>query len=216
MDRDAEKRVGSCHECQIVSQPSAPEPIVRKKCPDGPWEDLAVDLLGPLPSGDSILVVVLLQPVFWDCDSQDDYNSTCSRCTWTHIHNTWLAGDSLLRQRSAVCVKEVQIVHEHKQHPTPLWLQANGEVERQNHMLLKAIRIAHAQGQDLRKELRTFLLAYRSTFCWIERSAQNFRNLILLSKQKLTKRFATSTELKKKTENSALIGKEMQKKQKLL
>ena len=48
MDRDAEKRVRSCHECQIVSQPSAPEPIVRKKFPDGPWEDLAVDLLSPL------------------------------------------------------------------------------------------------------------------------------------------------------------------------
>ena len=58
MDRDTEKHVTSCHECQTVSQPSAPEPIVRKKFPDGHWEDLAVDLLGPLPSGDSILVVV--------------------------------------------------------------------------------------------------------------------------------------------------------------
>ena len=46
---------------------------------------------------------------------------------------------------------------------TPLWSQANGEVERQNLTLLKAIRIAHARGQDWRKELRTFLLAYRST-----------------------------------------------------
>ena len=46
---------------------------------------------------------------------------------------------------------------------TQLWLQANGEVERQNRTLLKAIRIAHAQGQDWRKELRTFLLSYRST-----------------------------------------------------
>ena len=58
MDRDTEKHVTSCHECQTVSQPSAPEPIVRKKFPDGHWEVLAVDLLGPLPSGDSILVVV--------------------------------------------------------------------------------------------------------------------------------------------------------------
>ena len=46
---------------------------------------------------------------------------------------------------------------------TPLWSQANGEVERQNLTLFKAIRIAHARGQDWRKELRTFLLAYRST-----------------------------------------------------
>ena len=64
MDRDTEKCVRPCHKCQIVSQTSAPEPIIRKKFPDGPWEYLAVDLLSPLPSGDSILVVVLLQPIF--------------------------------------------------------------------------------------------------------------------------------------------------------
>ena len=93
MDRDTEKHVRSCHGCQIVSQPSAPEPIVGKKLPDGLWEDLAVQ----------------------------------------HIHTT------------------------------PLWPHANGEVERQKRTLLKAIRIAHAQGQDWRKELRTFLFAYRST-----------------------------------------------------
>ena len=48
--------VRSYHECQIVNQPSAPE--LHKKFEDRPWEDLAVDLLGPLPSGDFILVVV--------------------------------------------------------------------------------------------------------------------------------------------------------------
>ena len=77
---------------------------------------------------------------------------------------------------------------------TPLWSQANGEVERQNRTLLKAIRIAPAEGRDWRKELRTFFLhtegrhirqqvSVRLNFCSRERSAQNFRNLILLSKQ---------------------------------
>ena len=47
-DKDPEKYARSCHECQIVSQPSVPEPFVRNKYPDGPLEDLAVDLLGPL------------------------------------------------------------------------------------------------------------------------------------------------------------------------
>ena len=46
---------------------------------------------------------------------------------------------------------------------TPLWPQAIFEVERQNRTLLKAISITHAEGQDWRKELRTFLLSYRST-----------------------------------------------------
>ena len=58
IDRDTEKRVKSCHACQVVSQPSRQEPMTRKKFPDGPWEDLAIDILGPLPSDESILVTV--------------------------------------------------------------------------------------------------------------------------------------------------------------
>ena len=46
---------------------------------------------------------------------------------------------------------------------TPLWPQANGEVERQNRSLLKAMRIAHSEGRDWQREMQKFLLAYRST-----------------------------------------------------
>lgn len=46
---------------------------------------------------------------------------------------------------------------------TPLWPQANGEVERQNRTLMKSVQIAHIEGKDWRQELQTFLTAYRST-----------------------------------------------------
>ncbi len=46
---------------------------------------------------------------------------------------------------------------------TPLWPQANGEVERQNRSLLKAMRAAQAEGNNWRNELHRFLMAYRST-----------------------------------------------------
>ena len=46
---------------------------------------------------------------------------------------------------------------------TPLWPQANGEVERQNRSLLKVMRIAQAEKKDWRRELLKFLMAYRST-----------------------------------------------------
>ena len=50
-------------------------------------------------------------------------------------------------------------------HPynTPLWPRANGEVERQNRSLLKAMTVFQAEGKDWRLELNKFLLAYRST-----------------------------------------------------
>ena len=45
---------------------------------------------------------------------------------------------------------------------TPVWPQANGEVERQNRSLLKRMRIAQAEGKDWKDELRKYLVAYRS------------------------------------------------------
>ena len=46
---------------------------------------------------------------------------------------------------------------------TPLWPQANGEVERQNRSLLKTLKIAQAEKKDLKVEMRNFLTAYRTT-----------------------------------------------------
>ncbi|PFX23985.1 Retrovirus-related Pol polyprotein from transposon 17.6 [Stylophora pistillata] len=46
---------------------------------------------------------------------------------------------------------------------TPLWPQANGEVERQNRSLLKCIQIAHLEGRNWRTELLVWLTSYRST-----------------------------------------------------
>lgn len=46
---------------------------------------------------------------------------------------------------------------------TPLWPKAKGVVERPNRSLLKAMRVAHSEGRNWRKELQKFSLAYRST-----------------------------------------------------
>ena len=51
MDKAAEKHCRSCHGCQLVARPDQPEPITSSTLPDGPWRDIAVDLMGPLPSG---------------------------------------------------------------------------------------------------------------------------------------------------------------------
>ena len=46
---------------------------------------------------------------------------------------------------------------------TPLWPQANGEVDRQNRSLLKRMRIAQAERKEWKKELGKYLVAYRSS-----------------------------------------------------
>ena len=49
------------------------------------------------------------------------------------------------------------------QRTTPLWPQANCEVECQNRSLLKCLQIANLEGKNWRTELVTWLAAYRST-----------------------------------------------------
>lgn len=48
-------------------------------------------------------------------------------------------------------------------HNTPLWPRANGEVERENRALLKAMGVFQAEGKNCQAEVNKFLPAYRST-----------------------------------------------------
>ena len=58
MESDAEHIRKSCHGCQVVGQLNVPRPMKRNEPPSGPWQDVAADLRGPMPTGESLLVVV--------------------------------------------------------------------------------------------------------------------------------------------------------------
>lgn len=49
-DKDVERECCTCYGCQLVSIPAKPEPMHRTQLPSAPWEHLAADFLGPLPS----------------------------------------------------------------------------------------------------------------------------------------------------------------------
>lgn len=46
---------------------------------------------------------------------------------------------------------------------TPIWPQANGEIERQNRSLLKRMRIAQAEKKNWKEEIHKYLFMYRSS-----------------------------------------------------
>ena len=58
IDKDCENYCKECHGCQLVSQLNLPDPVESTLLPDGPWQDLALDFVGPFPSGEYILVIV--------------------------------------------------------------------------------------------------------------------------------------------------------------
>ena len=58
MEKDAEKHCKTCYGCQLVSRPSPPDPIRSTALPTGP----------PLPTGESILVVVDYYNRYYEID----------------------------------------------------------------------------------------------------------------------------------------------------
>lgn len=168
MDQQVEMYVKRCHGCAIVSAPSAPEPIKRTKLPSQPWDHLAIDFCGPLPSGHYLFVVV-------------DYFSRFTEVkimTKTETKDTIDALEEIFERfgnpLSITCDNGPQFISAGFKEfcdendiaiisTTPYWPQQNGEVERQNRSLLKRIKISQNTNGNWRKDLRTYLKMYRST-----------------------------------------------------
>ena len=153
--------------CQIVSRPSPPEPIRTTTSPTGPWRDLAVDLLGPLPTGESILVVADYYSRYYE---RDVLRSTVTSKVISSLEEMFARhglpesltsdnGPQFIATEFTESMEQRGIRH-HK--VTAKWPQANGEVERQNSSLLKRLQIAHAEKKNWKKELNVYLAAYRS------------------------------------------------------
>ena len=167
MDKDVEKACNQCFECQLVSAPNKPAPVSCTKLPDQPWQHTACDLLGPLPNGESIFVMV---------DYYSRYFEICFLRSTTAAKVIEACEDIFSRWGLPISVRtdngpqfgcEFQAYL--KQNgvfwfsTTPMWPAANGEVERQNRSLLKSLKVAQNSGRNYRSELRKFLMAYRST-----------------------------------------------------
>ncbi|KAJ8344863.1 hypothetical protein SKAU_G00290560 [Synaphobranchus kaupii] len=167
MDKAAERHCRSCHDCQVVARPDAPEPLRPTPLPEGPWQDVATDLLGPLPTGHSILVVVDYYSRYYEYDVLtsttttkviDSLESIFSRhglpVTLRSDQGPQFKSDEFSNYCESNGITHVKT--------TPRWPQANGEVERQNASLMKRIRIAESEGLDWKRELRKYVTVYRS------------------------------------------------------
>lgn len=168
IDREAEELVRSCHACQINSTTSQEVPTIRTELPAKPWQVLAMDLCGPFPSGHHLLVLTDYYSRWVSVDILQNPTSVNIINRLRHSFATHGLpecivtdnGTPFLSKEFKTYLQEHGITH---RRVTPYWPQANGEVERQNRTLCKAIRAAHAEGKDWRAELDVFLLAYRST-----------------------------------------------------
>jgi len=168
MDTMAEKVCKGCHGCQVTGGLDPPEPMSRAKPPSGPWQHLAADLMGPLPTGENILVVVDYFSRYYEMAVMKSTTSSAVVNAMLPMFARFGTPVSIKTDNGPQFVSEVfeSFLHEHGiAHCTspPLWPQANGEVERQNRTLLKALKVAQIEGKNWREEIFRFLTAYRST-----------------------------------------------------
>lgn len=133
MDGDVGRMCRSCHGCQVTGQYSPPEPIQRTEPPTGPWQDVAADLMGPMPSGENLLVVVDYYSRFFGVAVMKSTTAPRIIAVLTDIFAIFrfpytLKTDNDAKFVSGEFLQECGI--EHRKSP-PLRPQANVEVERQ-------------------------------------------------------------------------------------
>lgn len=140
----------------------------RHPFPNGPWQFLATDLLGPLPSGEYVLVII-------------DYYSRYQEV----IFLKRISSDVIIKALKDIFSKlglpktirtdngRQYVSEEFKRFCTenntslirtpPYWPQANGEVENMNKSLVKRLKIAAANKRDYKEEIQKFILMYNVT-----------------------------------------------------
>ncbi|XP_022792295.1 uncharacterized protein LOC111331444 [Stylophora pistillata] len=168
IDEDAEQYVRSCHGCQLVGQATPQEPLMPTELPLGKWQDLSLDLLGPMPTGEYLLVVIDYYSRYYEVEilmsvTASQIISRLETIFAVHGLPAIITSDNGPQFRSEEFehfLVDNGILH---RKVTPQWAQANDEEERQNRSLLKSMRIAQAEGKNRRKELVHYLATYRTT-----------------------------------------------------
>lgn len=168
IDTDAENVVKKCRGCILVSTPDAPEPLKRKELPFAPWQHIAVDYLGPLPTGHYLFVVVDYYSRYIEVEimTKIDSNETikCLRIMFARFGLPFSItadnGSQFISEEFKIFCEEMNI---RLISTTPYWPQQNGEVERQNRSLLKRLVISQNTNRDWKDDLQNYLLMYRAT-----------------------------------------------------
>ena len=166
MNAMVERQDKKCLGYQAVTPVTTIPPVKTTTMPTKPWRDLAVDLMGPLPTGEILLVTVDYYSRWIDviCNTS---SSSIIKCPEKHFTRHGIPetlrtgnGSNLVSHKMEEFLDKLGVKHKKT---VPLRPRANGEVERQNKSLVEAMRAAHAERKPWQQELQKYLLAYRST-----------------------------------------------------
>lgn len=165
MDREVTAHVSACQGCRLVSLPNKPEPMHRRELPVRPWLDVALDFLGPLPSGEYLLVIIDYYSRYKEVEIMKHITAeeTIARLRKIFTRLGLPVTITLDNARQFVSASFEDYCKQNGimlNYSTPYWPQENGLVERQNRSLLKRLQISHSMGRDWKSDLQDYLLMY--------------------------------------------------------
>lgn len=168
MDKEIEKFVDKCIACKLVSLPNPPNPMQRTELPDGAWQYLGIDLFGPLPSGEQLLVIVDYYSRFFEVKILTKTETKHVTAAMTEIFARLGLPEKIISDNGHQFRSQefqdfcksygIKLIHS-----PPYFPRVNGEAERQMRSIKKVITIAVNTGQDWRQDLIKFLFTYRTT-----------------------------------------------------
>ena len=168
LSHDVEKFIQHCHPCQTVEPLQKPTPLRMTSLPKEPWLLLGCDLCGPFPTGENLLVCVDYYSRYPEVEILHKTTSPVIVMKLRKLFCRYGApaeiitdnGPQFISKEFDSLMSEFNIKHRKVE---PYHLQSNGEVERFNRTLKKAIQTAIAEGSNWRITLDNFLLNYRNT-----------------------------------------------------
>lgn len=153
IDNMAEKAVKQCKSCLQTSSFDPPEPMVRRKFPSGAWSEISMDFLGPLPSGETLLIVIdnfsrFAEVMIMRNTSTFESIRVLRELFARYGIPTSITADNgpqFISQEFKDFCEELGIC---LNNTVPYWPQMNGEAERFNRTLLRRLKISQLEKND--------------------------------------------------------------------
>ncbi|KXJ74916.1 hypothetical protein RP20_CCG012722 [Aedes albopictus] len=168
MDKETKEYCTACEGCQLVGLPCRPVPMSRRDLPTKPWVDIAIDFMGPLPTGEYLLVVIDYYSRYKEVEimiritaseTVERLSKIFTRLGYPRTITLDNAKQFVGREFEEYCKIHGITLN----HTAPYWPQENGLVERQNRSLLKRLQISHGLGRDWKRDLKDYLIMYYTT-----------------------------------------------------
>ena len=174
LDAEVEEMVRSCEVCSTSDKTAAPRksPLHPVPLPDGPWEKVGIDFIGPMEGGGQRqrFAIVLVDyyskwPEVGFCSSPSTeaviefMESVASREGYP-LQLVSDNGTAFVSAEFTAYLRRVGVQHVRV---TPYHPRGAGAVERLNRVVKSALQTASKERRDWTQAMRQFLMTYRST-----------------------------------------------------